>query len=199
MTVCNFETITKNIEKNCDVVIPGKEDLMYAVPMAYIDKSACTFNVSNPLIMEDFVLKDNSPDYSSFEIHGSRGSNDATAKLAPSTYKTGFNHEGMFYIFDNDPVASKLVAEYAETPFVLIVKNKYNNRNKVGTPSDSLYQVYGYDSGLYLSEADNSNADAQGGWFMKAATSSKSKEPNPPLTLFKTSAAVTEAMVLALL
>jgi hypothetical protein len=198
---CNFTEISTDINENCDVIIPGKEDLMYAIPLDWIDKAACVFNTSNPMILEDLILKTPaSPlDYKAFKIIGKRGSNYAGSVLAKGKYSVGRTHDTSFFIFDNDPIAKKLVAEYSNTTFVIVAKTKYNNRTKAGTPSDCLYEVYGWDNGMDISEETNTNADANGGWFLKAATPEGAIEGLPPLTFFKTSAAATEAAVLALL
>lgn len=199
MTVCNFSVITGDIDKNCQNVIPGRDDTMYAIPYDYVDKANCVFNVDNPLILETLVLKTNSPSYSAFKIVGQKMSNGGAAILANSKYQTGYTHEATFVILDNDPVTKKRVAEYANTKVMIIHKNLYNNSQKVGTPSDSLYELSGWDAGLYLTEANNNNADAAGGWYLKVATSGDAKESMPPLTIFKTDAETTEAAILALL
>lgn len=195
---CTLEKLTANIAKNCEPIVPGVDDLIYIINYADIDKSLCTFN-ANPLILETIVLETASPSLTAFTLQGQRMSNTKGAIYAPAKYAPAWTHEMMFYIFDNDPVAKKRVGEFANGKFVIIYKNNYINRSKAGTPQDSTWEVIGWDAGLYLTEANNNNADASGGWYLKVATAGDAKESLPPLQFFNTDIATTEAALAALL
>jgi len=53
--------------------------------------------------------------------------------------------------------------------------------------------VIGLAAGLYLAEGTDTNADANGGWFLKLATAGDAKEPYAPYQYFVTSIAATES------
>jgi len=196
---CTFAKLSGSIAKNCQNIVPGIKERIYLINYDEVDFDSCTFNSTNELIVESIVLKSTSPSYSAFYLDGQQMSNGKEAVYSPSKYMVGHTHAITAFIFDNDPIAKKRFTELANGKFLAIVENNYNNTEKSGTPSDSLWEVYGWDSGLYMTEGGNNNADAQGGWYLKLATAADAKESNVPYTVFVTDASSTRVMIEGLL
>jgi hypothetical protein len=193
MADCALEKLTVGIPRNCQPTAPGVQDEAIIFNWEDIDFSLCTYDASNPMIMTGLVLKGTSPATKGFLIKGQRMSNVKTATFAPTKYSPAWTHSFSFIIADNDPVAKKRIVEISNGKFVVMYANNYINTSKATTPQDSTYEVIGIGAGLYLTEGNDTNADANGGWFLKLATASDAKEPYAPYQYFVTSIAATEA------
>ena len=194
--------ITADILKNChDPLLASISDVIYLINQDEIDYALSTINGSNPLILEDLILKSSSPSYTAFQLEGQNFSNDHDNALVKGKYMDGFDHNLMFRIFDNDPDVKLWIKNALGSRFVVIVKNKYDNKNKITTPSDSVYEVLGWEFGLRISEITQNKSDVEtkGAWIFKATCDDVNKEPNPPMTLYKTDLTTTEAIITALL
>lgn len=199
MATCNLEKLTADIDRNCDVIVPGVENIVYAINFEDVNKALSTFDGSNELTLDGIVLTTSSPAVTAFTMEGQKNSFVKECTFAPSKFVNGWMHKLTGRVFDNDPIAKKRVTELANGKFIVIVKNIYKNANKVGTPNDSTYEVYGWANGLNASVINNTDADTRGGWYFELASIADYPEPNLPYAFFKTSIAATDALIAALL
>jgi len=191
MADCALKKLTAGIPRNCQPTTPGIQDEAILFNWDDIDMSACTFDENNPMIMKTLVLKIESPALKGFLIKGQRMSNVKSYALAAAKYSPAWTHSFAFIIADNDPVAKQRMVELANGKFVVMYANNYVNTAKALTPQDSTYEVAGLAAGLYMAEGTDTNADANGGLYIKLQTAADAKEPYPPYQYFNTSIAAT--------
>lgn len=194
-----LDKIQASIDCNPDVIVPGIKNRIFIMNFDDVDKSACTFNSSNPIIMENIALLTASPAATAFYLDGQKNSNLKECTFAPSKFVNGWNHKITARIFDNDPIAKKRVEELSNSKVMVIVENIYDNLNKVGSPSDSRYELYGFANGLNAAAINNTDADTRGGWYLELSSLADYPEPKPPYAIFKTDAATTKLLVEGLL
>jgi hypothetical protein len=191
MSTCG--KITAGITHNClDKLVQGLEDVAILINIEDIDKAASTFSSTNKLVIEQIVLKTASPALKGFKIEGYNFSNEHNTALVKRRFINGWDHNFLFRVFDNSPDVKKFVTDAVDSRFVVVMKNKYNNKNAT-TAGTTVYEVLGWEHGLEISEATrNPNDDeTMGAWVLQGACDENNKEPYVPYTFFNTSLAVT--------
>ena len=182
-------------------MVAGVKDKIWLINLEDIDKDSCVFKTGDELVLESIILNTASPAKTAFTLEGKNYSNDYDVALVKGKYNNAYDHNLMFRIFDNDPDVKNWVHNACNgAKFVIVVENNYNNKSKVGTPGDSVFEVLGWELGLEISEATRNtiDADTKGGWVLKATCDETNKEPLPPLTFFKTDLATTRGLLDAL-
>ena len=118
---------------------------------------------------------------------------DANIAFAKGTYYNGWDHNFVFRIFDNTPTVKSFIDDLSKSRIAVIIENnyiKYNPDTKKGEEKgDTVYEIYGFYTGLELKEAtrDTKDADTKGGWVLTCGCNDTAKEPTLPLTVFKDS------------
>jgi hypothetical protein len=180
---CN--RIAADILKNCANLVAGIRDTAYLVNYEDVDKDACSFDPSNPLLCTQFVLKTASPALSAYKIEGYNFSNEHKTSLVKKTYQKVWEHGFIFRVFDNTPEDKLWVQQAVDSRFMIIQENNYNKR--LTSPyGRTVFEILGWDFGLELNaaERDANSDELLGGWLLTAGCSEKMKESMPPLTLF---------------
>jgi len=193
MTTCG--KIASGIVHNCpDTLVSGLQDEAILINAADIDYDNCVFDGTNKMILTDIVLKTASPVLTGFKIEGYNFSNEHDTALVKRRFIDGWEHNFLFRIFDNTPEIKEWVKNAVGSRFIVITKNKYNNRNAI-LPGTTVFEVLGFWNGLEILEATRNASDeeTQGGWVLKAGCDESNKEPYPPYAFFKTSLAVSQA------
>jgi len=193
MSICG--KITKGIVHNClDKLVSGLHDEIILINHEDIDFDASTFDATNKMMLSDIVLKTASPALTGFKIEGYNFSNEANVALAKKRFISGWDHNFLFRVFDNNPEVKQFVVDAVDSRFVILAKNRYRNKNST-VDGTSVFEVYGWELGLEISEAtrDLNDSETMGAWVLQAACDEENKEPYPPYTFFKTDLAATEA------
>lgn len=125
--------------------------------------------------------------------------------FAKGAYYNGWDQNFSLRLFDNTPKVKKFIDQLAKSRVVVVVEN---NHVKYSDPADTtekkgetVYEVYGFYTGLELNEAtrDSTDADTKGGYVLTCGCDENSKEPSLPITIFNQSLAATKTMVDGLL
>ena len=182
MSTCS--KIAADILYNCANIVAGVQDIAYFINIDDIDKDNCAFDVDNPLLLTQLVLKSASPDLKAFQIEGHNYSNEHDTALVKKTFYNQWEHNFRFRIFDNTPEVKLWIENAVKARFVIIQENNYSNTTSPA--GRTVFEVLGWDFGLEIREAVRVAADEElaGGWNMLAGCSETLKESKPPLALF---------------
>ena len=121
--------------------------------------------------------------------------------FAKGTYYNGWEQNFTLRLFDNTPKVKKFIDELSKSRVVVIIEN---NHVKYGEPTDkeeqqgeTVYEAYGFYTGLELNEAtrDSTDADTKGGYVLTCGCDENSKEPTLPITIFDQSLSITKTMI----
>lgn len=198
MGVCKY--VNADVAANCtDPLVAGVDDQI--ILLNFDDIDVITRNGSNKQIIEGITIKSTSPQRTAYTAIGKNYSNMVDDALAKGKYIDSWDHNILFHAFGNDPEYKLWVENLAGSRVVAIVKNKYENLNKALTPSDSLYEIYGLDTGLEVKTTvrNKMDQDTKGGFAIQLGCNENVKEPHLPATFFVTDKAATAAAVNALL
>lgn len=200
MNGCN--KIIECILKNCANLVPGVKDRAFFINIDDIDKSLCTFDSENSLILTSIALKDASPEVYAYCVEGYNFSNEHTAIMVKRRYQKVWDHNFIFRIFDNTPEDKAWIQNAIDSRFVIIIENNYNKALDGEVAGRTVFEVLGWDFGLELNavERDVNNEETLGGWVMTAGCSDQLKESMPPRTLFVGGTlATTQAAIVSML
>lgn len=185
--------ISAGLEPNCDFPLMGGvyEDL---VLMNYGDIDSVTRNTTNKQIVEAITL--NTTTDKAYLYKGKNESVEPQVNLVKQRYSDSYDHEVMFIIFLNTPVAKQQIEGMVGGKLVAIVQNKHKN-----SAGDTSYEIYGLGVGLYVMELSRIvvDPDTQGAYKIILRTPDNAKEGNLPNPLFITNYATTKAVVDGLL
>lgn len=185
------------IAANCAKLgVAGTTGMAYIMRYKDIDKSLSTVtgNVISAITMKDdtrayeFTTIDNSP------------LGETTANVG--TYLTQFQHDLTLRIFTKTEANKDFVNQSANESFVIILANKeLGTANDAGTTTgNTKYEVYGWDSGLKLSELTATTDMTDGVVYgVKYGSTDRAREKTLPKSFFATSLATTEAAIEALI
>lgn len=185
MTIgCN--QIVDCILKNCENLVPGIKDLAYFINFDCVDKDLSTFDVDNPLLLTQLVLKTASPPCYAYCVTGYNFSNEHTAVMVKRTYQKVWDHNFIFRVFDNTPEDKQWIENLKDSRFVVIIENNYNKVDAVNGNGRTVFEVLGWDMGLELNAAERNPNDEEliGGWLLTAGSSDRIKESSVPLSFF---------------
>lgn len=124
---------------------------------------------------------------------------NAPATFVKGTYGNKWDHTLEIRIFNAGPEITRFVQEIGHAKLVAIIRSNYVKLN----PSDpevvgeTVFRVYGIKAGMVMLEGsiDPNDADMMGGYYIKIGSNDTAKEPDPPMPLFDTDLATTEALV----
>lgn len=197
VTLCG-SLLSENISPSCDnPILTGVENVGMIINRDDIDFTNVVKNGTRKNVIENLDVKVGKKGYSIY-IPSNTPFAGTKISLATGVNSNKFNSEVAFTVLNNDPdVADKIIAGLANGTYVVVIKNKYNNTDKTSTPSDSVFQVFGFEKGLRATalENDKYSADTDGGW---SVVLTEELHPKPAHFLYKTDYATTLAQFDAL-
>lgn len=171
-----------------EIPIGGTGTRVVLVNYEDVSKDETVFNTENPEVIESIVLKDTKK---GFVFETLDNANDADSTLSVGTYFRRYDHSVTLRIFKKDNETKKWLAELKDARVIAIVENRTSGEGK--------WEVYGWDSGLKLSE-DTFNAKYTDDvvYAPKFASDETSKEASHPKSFFVTDDEATEAAIMAI-
>lgn len=167
-------------------LIAGVDERLILANLADIE--SLTFDVDNPSIITDVILKNNS---SAYVFQGTRQSLVPEAHFIPGRFSIGYDHQIAFQVFDVSQSQKDNLEAMALRKTVAIVQN-----------SNKTFEIYGIIQGLELLSDDRlpGDQDTGGSFTIVLKTSDNTaREPKHPQTWFDTDFASTLDLVNALL
>ncbi len=129
---------------------------------------------------------------------------EPTWKYAPGAYRRDQVEQSMaIKIFDYTTTNKQRIVDFSKGKFIVVLERNgiKNNPTAPEVKGDNVFEAWGWDTGLVLgadTACDYQDADTGGGINLQLTTSDRRKENRPPYSIFKTSYAVTLAMLVAL-
>lgn len=184
----NCGKISKSlILASCAAAIVGVGKRIIFVNYDDIDREASQVSGN---VCSDLVLKSGA---NGFAYESEKNSWETSSPLVNGTYKKRFDHSVLGRIFlRTQEIKDELIA-MANSKVVAIVENLDNT-------AETKYEIYGYDSGLEMTDLQSVSTDADGVLYsFTAASGTNAKESQLPLSFFKTSLEATETALNALI
>jgi len=183
---------TDDIEIDCDPLTGGVMATFYIANKEDIDD--ITIDVSNPMLATSVNITTTGKRF--FTIDGQLQSLEPKFNMIKGKYVNQFEHELTFLVFKIDPATKEQILGMKDGNFVCIVRN-----NHTGATGNCKYEIYGGLAGLKAEIIERNPQDAEnlGAFKITLKTQEYAREGKPPLTLFDTSSATTEAHVADLL
>ena len=150
---------------------------------AAVDFDAC---VREKNIITTLALKSGKKGFEVYQTGNNPFTGSNTAFVA-GTYINKFTNQINLLVFDHSAeCCENVIDQFANGQFIAVLKNKH-----VGSDGKSKYQVYGYESGLRMTEGthDQYSEDTDGGW----AIALQETAPTSGLFLYNTSISATDA------
>ena len=194
VTICST-LVSQDIAPNCDnPVLDGAENIGMIINrddinMAEVVKDGVRKNVIKDLYSG---IKVGKKAYSIY-IPSNTPFNGTNAKMAKGTNSNKWDSEVHFTVLNNDPdVATNIIAGLANGTYVVVIQNKFNNTDKTSTPSDSVFQVFGFEKGLRAEAIEHQkySAETDGGW---SVIMKEESHPKPEHFLYDTTYTATLA------
>jgi hypothetical protein len=163
-----------------------------------VDKSLSSLTDN---VIDSIVMKATKVGYSltSIDDNGNLGE----YSLVRGTYKPRWQHDVTGRLFTKDELTKTFMNNIVGSKVIIILENKEEGHTNATTntgPGATKYEVYGWDSGLEVSEATGSTEIADGVVYQfKAGSPERSKEGSLPKSFFDTDLATTELALGALL
>lgn len=143
-------------------------------------------------VISEIVLKQGAKGY---EVDSLPNAVVGEAPITAGTYVTTFQHNLTVRIFKKSEAAKKFVNQLSTARVVAIVEN-----NERGAEGEVKYEVYGWNSGLSLTDLTDSTEMTDGvAYQIGLGTSGVAQEKSLPLSFFNTDEATTDEAVEALL
>jgi len=183
--------ITAGITLNCnDPLSSGVVAKFYIANKA--DIASYVVDPSNPMLVTDITM---AAGKTFFEIEGQLQSTQPLFAMIKGTYVNNFEHTVSFLIFKVDPATKEQILEMKDGNFVCIIENNYT-----GATGNCKYEIYGLGSGLKAEviERNPSDAETLGAYKIDLKTQEYAREAKPPVALFDTDLATTEALIASL-
>lgn len=128
-----------------------------------------------------------------YKYESLKNSFEKDCTLAKGTYQNGFDHKVVARVFANTQDIKDEVIKLSAAKVVAILKNSDSKTGAI------VYEVYGADNGLEMSELTSPSTDTDGiHYSFTLASGDNAKESSLPLTLNAGSEDETKAMVDAL-
>jgi len=153
------------------------------------DIASITYDNTNPMLANDITMVATKKFY---KFEGQLQSTEPTFAMIKGTYVNQFEHSVKFLVFKIDPTTKLQIQNMKDGNFVCIIQNNY-----VGATGNSKYELYGAGAGLKAEviERNPSDTDNLGAFSIELKTQEYARESKPPVTLFDTDLATTDALV----
>lgn len=173
----------------CDEIpIGGTATRAVIINYADVDKESSTFNTSNTEVIESIAMKEGKKGYMFETIDNVM---DADSALNVGTYFRRYDHSVTLRIFKKNIEVKQWMASLKDARVIIVLENRASGEGK--------WDVYGWDSGLKLSE-DTFNAKYTDDvvFAPKFASDDTSKESTHPKTFYITGEKETEDAILSI-
>jgi lipoprotein signal peptidase len=184
--------ITAGVTLNCsDPLSSGVVATFYLANKA--DIASITYDVANPMLATDITMVATK---TFFTFEGNLQSTEPKFTMIKGKYINQFEHSVSALIFKIDPTTKEEILNMKDGDFVAIVENNYT-----GSTGNSKYEIYGAGSGLKaeILERNPNDTENLGAFKIELKTQEYAREGKPPVTLFDTDLATTDALVAGLL
>lgn len=184
--------ITAGIEIECnDPLVAGVDATFYIANKDEI--ASITFDPTNPMLATDITMVATKTFYA---VEGQLQSNEPSFAMVKGKYVNQCEHTVGFLVFKIDPATKAQILQMKDGNFVCIVKNNYT-----GATGNSKYEIYGAQAGLKADVMERNPNDTEnlGAYKITLKTQEYARESKPPVSLFDTDLATTEALVAGLL
>jgi hypothetical protein len=167
----------------------GANDRLILFNLEDLQNATITYNVSNPLLIENIVLGSGVVGY---VFEGLNSSVEPRTGLVKGRYVNGYDHEIRFKVFQNTPAIKATLNKLDGAKLVALVQN-----NHKGASGNSAFELYGLETGVLLQELARTTADAelQGAYDLLIRNNETSRPSSLPETIFITDFATTLALV----
>lgn len=181
-----------------DLPISGVETTAWIMNLADIDKTTSTVD-SDGMVTNIAITTVGKAAYTISALE--KAIRGETA-LTQGTYKPTWDHIVGVKIFDNCPLIKKSINDLTLGRYVIVIANKWRKTTVTGPEviGQTVYEVYGWGQGLVAREATRATDDTElsSGWNVVLGCAEGEMENFPPRIVFKTSEALTLAMLVAL-
>lgn len=172
----------------CVSAAVGLDTSIYIINFEDIDRSASTVSGN---VISGITLKEGKYGY---KYESARNSFEGNAPLNRGTYLNRFDHNLVLRVFSKTQDIKDELGKLANAKVVVIVENLDKS-----TPQ-TLFEVYGWDAGLEVTDYQSSTTDSDGVVATVTLNSpDNAKESDIPKSFFLTSEATTRAALEALL
>lgn len=154
---------------NClkDPLIQGVEREAVIIQRNNYDETNTTFEAERPNVVTHLAKKAGTQGFKLI-MKGAQPFNNSTTDAVAGAVQNSLNTQIQLVILGNDPDTCREILDPlmdSGNEFIVVVKNKYVNRNKSTTPADSKYQIHGLEVGLTMSAGTRPfYSETLGGW-----------------------------------
>ena len=182
---CSTITVGVTVTDCGESATPGTTGRLILLSYTDIDRTASTVAMN---VITDLLLKTGKLGY---EVDSLPDADVGTTTLVAGTYKSSFAHSVVARIFIKNEEVKKFVNQFTAARVVAIVEN-----NEKGTDGSVKWEVYGWDSGLRLTDLESTTAMADGVVYgLTLATPDTGREGSIPKSFFKTDETTTDAAI----
>ncbi len=131
-----------------------------------------------------------------FEYEGQKLSHHPSYEMVKKPFTNVFKHQVEFLVFNFTQTMKANLQKMSKGKIVAVVENNYQ-----GTAGETAFEVYGYNTGLFVEEMkrDANDTDNQGAFVIKLSSDEAALESVLPQALFLTDYATSKAIVDSLL
>lgn len=183
--------IASGLTLNCsDPLVSGVVATFYIANKD--DIASITYDGTNPMLVTDVTMKASKFFY---KYEGQLQSTEPLFTMVKGKYVNQFEQTVSFLVFDTSPAIKKQIVNMKDGNFVCIIENNY-----VSTTGDTKYEIYGAGAGLKAESMERNPNDAEslGAFKISLKTQEYARESKPPVSLFDTDLATTEALICTL-
>jgi hypothetical protein len=180
------------IGKDCDnPLVMGLKGEVVLFNQSDIDLTETTVEDG---IITNLVLKTGTKAYKAEMLDKTTTANIALAKGA---YSNGWDQNVTLRVLDIAPEVKKFIEQLSDSKVVAVVQNNYAKLNSATEKGITVYEAYGFYTGLELNEntRDTEDADTKGGYVITLGCNDNVKEPTLPVTIFNTDLETTQTMI----
>lgn len=159
---CDF-LLQADLVAPCDgLSSAGLKNTGYIVNYDDVDWDNLTRDASNPNIVTNFMLKDNTKHAYKVYVPGKTPYTGTNKALATGTYRNKFTKQVKLVVLSNGAAVSHdIIDQLANGRFVVILENDFQ-----GATKDNTFEFYGLELGCAATEMsdDKYSEDTDGGW-----------------------------------
>ena len=172
----------------CVSAAVGLDTAIYIINFDDIDRSASQVSGN---VISDIILKQGKYGY---KYESARNAFEGNAPLNKGTYLNRFDHNLVLRVFSKTQEIKDELGRLANAKVVVVVENLAKNN------PETLFEVYGWDAGLEVSDYQSATTDSDGVAATVTLNSpDNAKESDIPKSFYKTNEATTRTALEALL
>ncbi len=186
---CSTIKVGVSVTDCADDATPGTTGRLILLSYTDIDRAGSTV-ASN--VITELLLKAGKLGY---EVHSLPDADVGSTSLVAGTYKNSFSHNIVARVFIKTEQTKEFVNQFTSARVVGLLEN-----SEAGADGAVKWEVYGWDSGLKLTELESTTAMADGVVYgLTLATPETGREGSIPKSFFKTDEATTDAAIESLI